>query len=164
MIITTILYSMIVFAGEYLGYILLGLLLVAWLKNFKKYLPLFWQGLAAVILARGIITEAIRFLWHRSRPFVEQNFIPLIPHADTASFPSGHAAFFFAIGTVLYLHNKKTGIVFLAGSTLIGIARILAGVHWPSDVIVGALIGVASGWLVWKSAIIFYSRFQRHAN
>ena len=159
---TAIPYSMIVFFGEYLGYVLFGIVLILWLRNFKKYLPLFWQGLVAVILSRVIITETIRFFWHRARPFMEQNFVPLIPHADSASFPSGHAAFFFAIGTVLYLHNKKAGIVFLAGSVLIGIARVFAGLHWPSDVMAGAFIGIACGWLVWKSAILYSKRF--HAN
>lgn len=87
---------------------------------------------------------------------MEQNFVPLIPHANSASFPSGHATFFFAIGTVLYMYNKKAGVVFLAGSALIGVARILAGLHWTSDIVGGALIGVASGVLiVWVSKTFF---------
>lgn len=164
---------LIIFFATYAGYILMGGLLIFLLspygrsseggKGWGKHASLIVQMIAAAILSRGIITEAIRFFWHRARPFIEQNFVPLIPHADTASFPSGHATFFFAVGTVLYMHNKKAGMVFLLGSALIGIARVLAGVHWPSDVIVGALIGITSGWLVWKSAII-YSRSKRHAN
>jgi len=153
---------MIVFLGEYLGYILVAGALAFWWENRKKYPRLLWQALLAAILSRGIITEAIRFLWHRSRPFVEQNFIPLIPHADSASFPSGHAAFFFAIGTVLYVYNKKAGMVFLLGSALMGIARVAAGVHWPSDVAWGAVIGVVCGFIVSKFAIL-YSRRQ-HAS
>ena len=155
--------SVIIFLSGYFGYILFAEFLVFWLVNRKTYPRILWEVIIAIILSRGIITEAIRFFWHRARPFIEQNFVPLIPHADTASFPSGHAAFFFAIGTVLYLHNKKAGIVFLAGSALIVMARILAGLHWPSDIIAGAFIGIASGWLVWKSAII-YTRSKQHAN
>ncbi|TSC56690.1 MAG: Bacitracin transport permease protein BCRC [Parcubacteria group bacterium Greene0714_21] len=137
-----------IFFAKYFGYVLLGILAVLWLRNFKKYLPLFWQAAAAAILSRGIITEAIRFFWHRSRPFVEQNLTPLIDHSASASFPSGHASFYFAIGTVLYFYNKKAGMVFLLGATLIGIARVLAGLHWPSDIIGGAIIGIACGILV----------------
>lgn len=154
---------LIVFFAEYFGYVLMGGLLIFVLKGWRKHVSLMLQMIGAAVLSRGVITETIRLLWHRTRPFVEQNFIPLIPHADTASFPSGHAAFFFAIGTVLYLYNKKAGIVFLAGSALIGIARVLAGVHWPSDAVVGAFIGIASGWLVWKF-VILYSRSKLHAN
>lgn len=152
-----------VFFAQYFGYVLLGVLLVLWLRNFKKYVPLFWQMLIAAVLSRGIITEAIRFFLPRSRPFIEQNFVPLISHADSASFPSGHATFFFAIGTVLYLYNKKAGIPFLFASAVISVARVFAGLHWPSDIVWGALIGILSGWLVWKSAII-YSRSKLHAN
>lgn len=147
-----------IFFARYFGYILIVLLLIFFARDWKKSAPLFWQAAAAAMLSRGIITEAIRFFWHRNRPFVEQNFVPLTPYADSASFPSGHAAFFFAIGTVLYLYNKKAGMVFLAGSALMGIARVLAGLHWPSDVIAGALIGIACGWLVWKSAILYTSK------
>lgn len=149
---------LIVFLGEYFGHILLAGLLVFLLsrfagsrkagKDWKKHISLVLQMIVATILSRGIITETVRFFWHRARPFVEQNFVSLIPHANSASFPSGHATFFFAIGTVLYLYNKKAGIVFLAGSALVGIARVLAGLHWSSDVAVGAAIGIVCGWLV----------------
>ena len=74
----------------------MGGLAVFLLKDWRKHISLALQMVAAVILSRGIITEIIRFFWHRSRPFVEQNFIPMISHADSASFPSGHATFFFA--------------------------------------------------------------------
>lgn len=139
---------LIVFFGKYLGYVLIAGLLVFLLRDWRKHTSLLLQMITAAILSRGIITEIIRFLWHRNRPFIEQNFVPLIPHADSASFPSGHATFFFAIGTVLYLYNKKAGAIFLAGSALIGIARVLAGLHWPSDIVWGALIGIFSAWLV----------------
>ncbi len=146
-----------IFLGKYLGYLLVAGLLVFFWKNRKQYPRLIWETIAAAILSRGFVTETIRFFWHRTRPFVEQNFVPLIPHADSASFPSGHATFFFAIGTVLYLHNKKAGTIFLLGSALIGIARVLAGVHWPSDVVAGVVIGITSGLFVYY----FFLRFRK---
>ena len=114
----------------------------------KKQRRFLFEAIGAAILARGVITEVIRFFWHRNRPFVEQNIAPLIDHSASGSFPSGHAAFFFAIGTVLYFYNKKAGILFLMGSAVIGFARVTAGLHWPSDIAGGALIGIFSGWLV----------------
>lgn len=152
--------ALIIFFGQYFGYILVGLLALFLLR--KRYMGLVLEMIVAAILSRGIITETIRFLWQRSRPFVEQNFVPLIPHADTASFPSGHATFFFAIGTVLYVHDKKAGMAFLVGSALVVIARVFAGLHWPSDIIGGALIGVACGLAASKFAILYSRRF--HAN
>jgi undecaprenyl-diphosphatase len=154
---------LIIFFSTYAGYILMGGLVVFLLKDWRKHIILALQMIVAAILSRGVITETIRFLWHRSRPFIEQNFVPLIPHTNSASFPSGHATFFFAVGTVLYMYNKKAGIVFLLGSALIVVARVLAGLHWPSDIVWGGLIGVVCGWLVWESAIL-YSRSKQHAN
>jgi undecaprenyl-diphosphatase len=74
------------------------------------------------------------------------------------SFPSGHAAFFFALATAVTLFNKKvhpersrrTGIWLFVGAFLISLARIYAGVHYPSDILAGAAVGVFSGWLVWR--------------
>ncbi|MBI2123950.1 MAG: phosphatase PAP2 family protein [Candidatus Wildermuthbacteria bacterium] len=154
--------AVIIFFATYAGYLLMGGLLVFLLRGWKKHIVLVLQMIVAAILSRGVITEAIRLVWHRARPFVEQNFVPIIPHANSASFPSGHATFFFAVGTVLYLYNKKAGMAFLLGSALIGIARVLAGVHWPSDIVWGALIGVACGLAVSKFAILYSKR--SHAN
>jgi undecaprenyl-diphosphatase len=139
---------LIVFFAKYFGYILVGLLLIFLARDWKKYLPLFWHVAAAAILSRGTITEAVRFFWQRSRPFVEQNIVPLVEHSSSSSFPSGHASFYFAIGTVLYFYNKKAGALFLLASLFIGISRVLAGLHWPSDIAGGAVIGIFSGILV----------------
>ncbi|MBI2642419.1 MAG: phosphatase PAP2 family protein [Candidatus Wildermuthbacteria bacterium] len=138
--------AVIIFFGQYFGYILVGLLALFLFK--KRYIRLVLEMLVAAVLSRGIITEAIRFFFPVSRPFVENGTAPLIEHAASSSFPSGHASLFFALGTVLYFYNKKAGIVFLLASAVIGIARVLAGVHWPIDIIAGALIGIASGWVV----------------
>src|SRR3989344_4103891 len=145
----------IVFFAKYLGYILIAGLLVFLLNCWRKRIFLVPQMILAAILSRGIITEGIRFLWHRDRPYVGMGADPLITPMDSASFPSGHATFFFALGFVLHFYNKRLGILFLAGSAIVGAARVFALVHWPSDIIAGALIGIASGWLAWKSAILY---------
>ena len=140
--------SIIVFLGEYLGHILLAGLLVFWWESRKKHPRLLWEFFSAAILSRGIVTEFIRFFWERPRPFVEQNIIPLIEHTVSPSFPSGHTTFFFALGTILFFYNKTAGILFLLGATILSIARVFAFLHWPSDIVGGAVIGVASAFLV----------------
>lgn len=77
----------IVFFSEYLQYAVAAIVAVFLLRDCKKNLSLIAQTAGAAILSRGVFTEIIRFVWHRDRPFVEQNFIPLVPHADSASFP-----------------------------------------------------------------------------
>ena len=142
--------SLGIFFAEYLGYFLVAILFLFLLKNSKKYRPMAVKGLISAFFARFGITELIRFLWDRSRPFVENNVNLLLNHPATFSFPSGHAAFYFGLSTVVYFYNKKAGIFFLIASFLISISRVFVGVHWPSDVLAGAIVGIFSGWLLMK--------------
>ena len=139
---------LIMFLGEYLAYILVAGILVFWWQNRKAHPKFFWQAILAAIVSRGIITEAIRLFWERPRPFIENNITPLIEHAASFSFPSGHAAVFFALGTVIWFYNKKAGVLFLLGAGILSSARVFAFLHWPSDILAGAAIGIASAFLV----------------
>jgi undecaprenyl-diphosphatase len=142
--------SLGVFFAKYLGYVLVAFLFLLLFKNFKKYWRVLILSLGVAIVARFGIVELIRFFCEKSRPFVENNVNLLLTHSATPSFPSGHAAFFFALSTVVYLYNKKTGLLFLLASFLISVSRVFAGIHWPSDILAGALIGVIVGWVVVK--------------
>ena len=57
------------------------------------------------------------------------------------AFPSSHATVFAALGMAIYLRDKKAGRWFLAGAVVIGLARIVAGVHYPLDILAGFLLG-----------------------
>jgi len=70
--------------------------------------------------------------------------------ATNYSFPSGHSANAFALATTLYFYDKRIGIPALIFAAIIGISRIFVGAHWPSDVIVGAALGIGAGYLVEK--------------
>jgi undecaprenyl-diphosphatase len=63
------------------------------------------------------------------------------------SFPSGHAAFFFALATTTAVFDRRLGILLLIGAALVSLARVAAGIHYPSDVLAGALIGFLFGYL-----------------
>lgn len=145
---SSLLDSVIIFSGTYLPYIVFAGIIVWLAFNWNRNTLLYLAG--AAVLSRFIIVEIIRVIWERSRPFVQENIVPLISHSASASFPSGHASFFFALSFVIYLNNKKAGIVFLILSSIIVIARVLSGIHWFSDIIVGAAIGIISGYLISK--------------
>ncbi len=135
-----------VFLAEYLIYILGGAAFLLFRNNLKRVV----QAILAVALARFGIAEIIRFFWSRSRPFVENNVNLLIEKTSEPSFPSGHASACFALSYVVYHYNKKAGTVFFIASFLVSIARIFVGVHWPSDILGGAIVGILAGWLVIK--------------
>ena len=93
------------------------------------------------VIARYGITELIRHFYNRPRPFAALSDARQLLTDSAWSFPSGHAAFFFAIAMAIYLYNKRWGTWFFIAAILISIARVIAGVHYPSDILVGALVG-----------------------
>jgi len=143
--------TLAIFFGGYFGYVLVFLLLLFLVKNFRKYWRMVASALSAAILARLVIVEIIRYFLPKPRPFIENHVNLLLDHLNQSAFPSGHAAFYFAIATVVYFANKKTGIFFLIASFLISLSRVFAGIHWPSDILVGAIIGTLSAFFILRS-------------
>jgi undecaprenyl-diphosphatase len=140
----------IFFANQFQNVLFVALVLLL-LINFKKYFPMMVSAAGAILLSRIVITEAIRFLFFRPRPFLVEKVNLILPYNPAeASFPSGHAAFFFALAMAIYLQNKKLGLFFFVSAFLVTIPRVFGGIHWPSDILAGALIGIFSGWLVHK--------------
>ncbi len=138
-----------IFLAEYFGYVLLFSLLLFLAIRFRKYFKMIIEAIISAILARFVIVELIRWIWQRPRPFVENNVNLLLTH-NASAFPSGHAALFFAVSTIVYLYNKKAGIFFFIASFLICLARVFTGIHWPADIIAGIVVGVFSGYLIHK--------------
>ncbi len=147
-----------IFLADYLGYVLiLGAIILFFLeKKWQQRFYFFSLGALSVILSRGIITEAIRFFYYRPRPSVALGIHPLINSDVTGSFPSGHATAYFALAMVVYYLfeknkesiSRKWQLWFIGLTVLMGIARIIVGAHWPSDILVGAIIGVVSAFLI----------------
>lgn len=137
-----------IFFAKYFEYALYICIAAFLIYNFKKNWPMFGRGLAAAVLARFGIVELIRRFWPIPRPFVEYPVNLLVKYTDKPAFPSGHAAFFFALSWVIYSYNKKTGILFFIASFLICLSRVFVGIHWPSDILAGAIVGIFSGWLI----------------
>jgi len=138
-----------VFFADYLVYFLLvGAALIYFLVKKKEKLRYLFVIGSSVILSRLVITELIRLIWHRSRPFVDYQVNQVIEHSASGSFPSGHIAFLFALAMAVYFFNRKWGIVFFILSLLVGLARIFVGIHYPLDILGGIVIGIVSAVVV----------------
>lgn len=137
--------GVIVFFASHLAYILIAIfflfLLVIEHSNREK-IRIFLITLVSAIVARFGITELIRFFYHRPRPFTDLTVNQLLT-SNEWSFPSGHSTFFFALSTAVYLHNKKWGIGFFIATILMTVSRVIAGIHYLTDILGGAIIGIA---------------------
>ena len=85
----------------------------------------------------------------RVRPYDLTGFTGLLiePLADF-SFPSGHTIASFEMAVCVYSFNKKYGIFALITAALVGFSRLYLYVHYPTDVIAGAVFGIIIGWVV----------------
>jgi len=92
----------------------------------------------------------------RSRPFVALEDVEVLFYQPTdPSFPSNAAAFAFASATGVFLVRKRWGLLIGFGAVLFSFARVYAGMHFPLDVVSGALLGVVTTW--------FFSHVLRQA-
>lgn len=126
------------------------ILLIMLILKFKKYLKPAILAVVAGVVSKFIFAEIIRFILPRLRPLWDITTRLLVEKTSESSFPSGHASFYFAFSTVIYFYNKKLGILFYILSTLVVLGRVFVGLHWPSDILAGAILGVFTAWLVNK--------------
>ena len=90
-----------------------------------------------------LIGQVLSRLVDRPRPFVAHpDLVHLFaPHAADASFPSDHTTAAFAIATAILLRNRLWGVLTLAAAAALGASRVVIGVHYPLDVLAGAVLG-----------------------
>jgi undecaprenyl-diphosphatase len=103
------------------------------------------------MLAVGIVSLLIYKTLKRAtvRPRPCQAFVDIRRHApmlDLYSFPSGHTMHAVGFTAVIFGHYPELGILIAPFALLVGSSRLVLGLHYPSDVIVGAVIGAAVAW------------------
>lgn len=113
------------------------------------------KGLTMVESVAGatFISYGMKYSFRRTRPFIKNPDIIAAGSGGSPSFPSGHTSVAFAAATSLTLAYPKwyVAVPAFAWASAVGYSRMYLGVHYPSDVAVGAFIGVGSAWLMHKA-------------
>lgn len=100
-----------------------------------------------------LLTSGLKYSINRSRPFVQYpNDIVKRDNVGKYSFPSGHTSSAFAMATAVTLSTKKwyVAVPTYAYACVVGYSRMRLGVHFPSDVLGGMIVGIGSSLLVFQ--------------
>ena len=108
-------------------------------------------GLLALLIGALITNVALKNMIARVRPYEQfSDILLLLERQRDFSFPSGHACSSFAAACALYWtseeRNRVIGVLSLILAALIAWSRLYVGVHFPTDVLCGVLIGIFSAW------------------
>lgn len=122
------------------------------------------SALCAMLIGLIVVNFTIKPLVARDRPWlVIENFVNLVPEHDPNSFPSGHtnAAFAFALAVCMSAPKGWMKVAAVCMSVVMGLSRLYVGVHYPSDVLAGAIIGALCAWAAWRAYEIVEDRRNR---
>jgi undecaprenyl-diphosphatase len=126
-----------------------------------------WRiGQVALTLALGFALSAgIRMLGLSQRPFQTHEVHQLLDHAPGVSLPSDHATASFAIAiAVWFFVSARWGPYFTGFAALIAVSRVFVGVHYPADIMAGALVAMVAGLAVWGVTLLWKDAFiKRYA-
>lgn len=151
--------SLVVFSAVFLVWLLVAGVFAYALYPGRETKMSSWHVLGIVFISAFIawfIGEAINVLYPVARPIsaLEGSVNTLVLKGGMDAFPSGHAAFAFALATAMLFFKRSIGALLLIGAVLVGVSRIIAGVHWPLDIIAGGALGmvtaIAASFL-WKT-------------
>lgn len=128
-------------------WILLAALLCA-RKQTRKIGVAMGFGMLLCLLAGNFTLKPV---FARARPFhIDPSISLIIRPPGEYSFPSGHTMNSFSAASAIFFHNRRWGCAALLGASLIAFSRLYLMVHFPSDVLGGAFIGLLGGYLGYR--------------
>lgn len=143
--------ELVLFLASFLIWIMFAGLLVLWFIDGKIRKEQVIHALLASFIA-WTAAEILKRIFLTPRPFDLnhlQTFTLSLP--NDPGFPSIHAAVAFALAFTIWFHDKKVGVLFLVLALLVGWARVAANVHFPIDIVGGAIVGSVVALIVEKA-------------
>lgn len=125
---------------------------------FKKYRKCGITVLLSLALCATLTSGVIKPLVGRLRPFQIRNVVPYIAPPGGFSFPSGHTSSSFAAATAVFLCNKNEGVAAYFLAVLIAFSRLYFYVHFPTDVLAGAALGILCAFAVNKITVKYLKK------
>ena len=117
----------------------------------KRELKLLGLIMLAGLTVSFYVVSGLKILIARPRPFLVLTDVFLLAKEKSMSFPSSHAATSFMAATVLMTYFKRCAAVFYSFAAAVAVSRVYVGVHYPSDVLAGALLGIVIGWMLLRT-------------
>lgn len=146
------------FASFFIWFLFIGLGIL-WVIDGKIKKEQVIHALAACLIS-WTIAFLIKHFFPTVRPFlINGRGIDVLMRPTDSAFPSEHTTLAFALAVTIFMHDRKVGWVFLISAALVGIARVLANVHYPIDIVGGAFLGTIVAVVIEK--IHFLQLFQR---
>ena len=139
--------TLIVITAKYALFLSLVITAYVWLRLPRQQM---WELVVWALLGGAIAFALVKLggaLYFDQRPFVTHHVAPLFPHAPDNGFPSDHtlASMFLAVCVLFY--SRRWGVVLVAISLLLGVARIAAHVHRPIDILGAIVMAVTAALL-----------------
>ena len=142
----TFLNPFFVLIAEYTIYVLILALVVYWFTRIKANRVMIISAILSFVLAE-IVGKSLGLLHFNYQPFVDlTNVNQLIEKEIGNSFPSDHTMIFFTVCFTFFFFRTKFKYFWFFLAILVGLSRIWAGVHYPADVLVGAIVGIGAAY------------------
>lgn len=125
-------------------WLILAIALFIFKKTRKTGICMILSYILVLVLGQFVLKDLIA----RPRPcHLDETIILLVTRPDSFSCPSTHTAWSFAAATAIFLNHKKAGILALIAATIVGFSRLYLFVHFPTDVLIGMVLGILMGIL-----------------
>jgi membrane-associated phospholipid phosphatase len=142
--------SAVFFLAEYFGYFV-SIAVFLWIVwKFRMFFIKKAVIAFSIPTFAWIFAHVLKDYFGIPRPFqILDDVTPLVFSTNAfQALPSGHATFFAALATSVYFLDKRVGVAIGVCAFVIGLARIMAGIHWPSDILAGWVLGVLIAMLL----------------